>query len=197
VPPPRFLPLPLKKIREPFDDPEWLFELKYDGFRALAFVHRDRVELASRNQRRFKRFAQLERELRSVLKMRSAVLDGEVVVLDETGRPKFKALFSSRSAPVFVAFDLLELEGKDVRELELVRRKAMLRKALPANGGPVMYADHVDGTGRQFFDAVCEEGLEGIVGKWKKGPYREPTSWVKVKNPEYAEEMERFQKMKR
>jgi bifunctional non-homologous end joining protein LigD len=194
---PTFLPLPLKKIRSPFDDPEWLFELKYDGFRALAFVRHERVELISRSQRRFKRFARLERDLREVLSMRTAVLDGEVVVLDSNGRPEFKALFSSRSVPAFVAFDLLELEGTDLRELPLEKRKAMLRKVLPKEPGAVLFASHIDKHGTAFFEAVCEQGLEGIVGKWKKGPYREPTSWVKVKNPAYAEEMERFGKMRR
>ena len=193
----RFLPLSLETAREAFDDPEWLFEPKYDGFRALAFLYPDRVELISRSRRRLKRFARLERDLREVLSPRSGVLDGEVVVLDGSGRSRFKALFSSRSVPAFVAFDLLELEGTDLRGLPLERRKAMLRKILPAEPGAVVYASHIEKHGLAFFEAACEQGLEGVVGKWKKGPYREPTSWVKVQNPAYAEGRERRGKTRR
>ena len=106
------------------------------------------------------------------------------MVLDGSGRSKFRAaLLSSRSVPAFVAFDLLELEGTDLRELPLERRKAMLRKILPAEPGAVMYASHIDKHGTALFEGACEQGLEGVVGKWRKGPYREQTSWVKVQNP--------------
>jgi bifunctional non-homologous end joining protein LigD len=119
----RFTPLPLRRMRDAFDDPEWLFELKYDGYRALAHVHRDRADPVSRNGNRFGQFAALAAELRTCLRVRSAVLDGEVVCLDGDGRPQFNALLFRRSTPAFVAFDVLTLNGRDVRSLPLLGRK--------------------------------------------------------------------------
>jgi bifunctional non-homologous end joining protein LigD len=106
-------------MREPFDDPAFVFENKWDGFRALAFLTATGATIASRNGNPFRRFAPLATALRSVLGVRDAVIDGEVVCLDGEGRPQFRELLFSRAAPSFVAFDLLALNGRDLRRLPL------------------------------------------------------------------------------
>jgi hypothetical protein len=110
-----FAPLRLTRVPEPFDHRAYLFELKYDGFRALAFVEHGRARLISRNGNTFRRFAPLAASLVPALRARHAVIDGEIVCLDADGRADFDALFYRRRPPVFVAFDLLALNGKDLR----------------------------------------------------------------------------------
>src|SRR4051812_25501173 len=182
-------------MREAFDHPEWLFELKYDGFRALAHLRPRGTELVSRNGNRFGQFAGLAAELRSSLRVRSAVLDGEVVCLDAKGRPQFNELLFHRGTPMFVAFDVLAIGRRDVRALPLLRRKALLRRVLPPHARCVLYADHVSGAGRELFDAVCARDLEGIVAKWKRGVYAQPSSWVKIKNRGYTGARDRHELM--
>jgi bifunctional non-homologous end joining protein LigD len=173
-------------MREPFEHPDWLFELKYDGFRALAFVHSGGVELVSRNGNSFTQFAALAAELRACLGVRSAVLDGELVCLDDQGRPQFNALLFRRGTPVFIAFDMLAENESDLRALPLLRRKARLRRVIPLESPCVLYAEHVAGTGRALFSEVCARDLEGMVAKHSRAPYAEPTTWVKIKNREYT-----------
>src|SRR5690242_3358590 len=157
---PRFTPLPLRRLRDPFDHPDWIFELKYDGFRALAHVAGRGAELVSRNGNRFRQFTALAAELRACLPARSAVLDGEVVCLDRAGRPDFNALLFRRGTPTFVAFDVLAVNGRDVRELPLLRRKVLLRRVIPATAGCMLYADHVDGAGWSLFEVIRDHDLE-------------------------------------
>ena len=192
----RFSPLPLRPLREPFDHRDWLFELKYDGFRALAHVQRSAAELVSRNGTPFAQFASLGAELRACLRVRSAVLDGELVCLTEDGRPDFNALLFRRGTPAFVAFDVLALNGRDVRALPLVRRKVLLRRVVPRDARFVLY-DHVHGSGRALFALTCDRDLEGIVAKWKRGAYAEPSSWIKVKNPAYTGARDRHELLDR
>src|SRR5262245_65117982 len=124
---PKISPLELQQIQAPFDHPEWVFEVKYDGFRALAYVEEGRCTLVSRNDNAFKRFdglrVALPNDLNGVV---DAVIDGEVVVLDSKGRALFNELMHSRSTPVFAAFDLLWLNGVDLRAEPLLDRKARL-----------------------------------------------------------------------
>jgi bifunctional non-homologous end joining protein LigD len=134
MPPPRlpiFAPMPLVQRREAFDDTRWIFELKYDGFRALAYVLGGKPRLVSRNGRDFKRFDDLRYELELEINADAAVLDGEICCLDESGRPLFFDLMRRRGRPVFVALDLLWLNGRDVRELTLTKRKTLLRAIVP------------------------------------------------------------------
>src|SRR5215467_5749211 len=95
-------------------------------------------------------------------------LDGEVVCLDPDGRPDFRALLYRRAEPFFYAFDVLWLEG-DVRDRPLMERKKLLRKLLGRRRGVVPYLDHVVGRGRDLFAAICEQDMEGIVAKEKRG----------------------------
>ena len=121
--------LELQQIERPFDDPDWVFEIKFDGFRSLAKIEAGECTLISRNNNVFKRFDGLRRALPSDLKgVRDVVLDGEIVVLDDEGRSLFNPLMSSKSMPVFAAFDLLWLNGTDLRDEPLIERKTRLAK---------------------------------------------------------------------
>lgn len=178
--------MPLLNRKGPFDDPDWIFELKYDGFRALAVIENGRAELLSRNGHPFASFAALAQSI-SVSLPTTAVIDGEICSLDSRGRPQFKNLLFRRDPPCFFAFDLLMWDGKDLRHERLIDRKQESRWLL-ANSRPVSavrYADHVDGSGVALFERVCKLDLEGIVAKQKSGIYvseREHSTWFKILN---------------
>jgi bifunctional non-homologous end joining protein LigD len=178
----------LERMREPFGDPDWIFELKYDGFRALAHVGAQ-VELVSRRGRQYRQFEELRRAIREDLAVREAVIDGEIVCLDQEGRPQFVELLRRRGEPVFIAFDLLTLDGRDLRELPLLERKQKLRRIIPGESTSLLYLDHIEGRGRDLFAEVCARDLEGVVGKLKHAPYRAtlPSSWAKILNPGYSQ----------
>ncbi len=181
--------MPLVRIPEPFDDRDWIFELKLDGFRALALRQGGGVRLVSRHGHTL-RFAALADALVEALSVTDAILDGEIVCLDADGRPQFKELLFRRGTPIFAAFDLLWLNGEDLRSLPLVERKRRLRLLVPRSCPSLLYVAHVDARGVDLFKAACEQDLEGIVGKWGRGGYLvdgERTSWVKIKNPDYSQ----------
>jgi ATP-dependent DNA ligase len=118
---------------------------------------------------------------------RDAILDAEVVCADSNGKPDFDLLHSRCNDDVAVAcaFDLLMLEGEDLRRYPFALRKAMLRKLLKAERVGLQYVDHIEGDGDKMFEAVCKLGLEGIVSKKLDAPYRSgpSKSWIKTKNP--------------
>jgi bifunctional non-homologous end joining protein LigD len=136
-----------------------------------------------------KLFVELANSLAARLKVKSAILDGEIVCLAGDGKPVFNDLMFRRHPPCYCAFDLLWLDGKDFRQRPLLERKARLRRILPAESSDLLYVDHIAGRGVELFRSVCQRDLEGIVGKWSKGRYApdEPTTWVKVKNPAYSQ----------
>ena len=190
-----FTPLPLERVREPFDDPAFVFENKWDGFRALAFLTSTGT-LVSRNGNPFRRFAPLATALRCVLGVRDAVIDGEVVCLDGDGRPQFRDLLFSRAVPSFVAFDLLALNGRDLRRLPLLDRKRLLRRVIPKRRDTVLYSDHVRGRGRDLFAAIAANDLEGIVAKLAAAPYALIDGWspfIKIKHPDYTQARDRHE----
>jgi bifunctional non-homologous end joining protein LigD len=186
----RFQPTPLARRPRPFNDPEWLFELKYDGFRALARIEHGKGQLISRNGHPFTTFPDLTDSMARSLPADS-VLDGEIVCLDRKGYPQFNDLLFRRGKPCFFAFDLLYADGKDWRRDSLVERKAALRQMihrLPADSR-LRFADHVEHSGVALFERVCELDLEGIVAKYKFSPYRGEDSlgtWYKIRNPAYS-----------
>ena len=162
---PSFEPMRLAHLRQPFDHKDWLFELKYDGFRSLAVIQNGRTQLISRNGNPFNSFADLCKRLTLPLGGKT-VLDGEIVCLDKRGRPQFRDLLFHRGEPCFFAFDLLMYDGKDIRSERLTDRKHELRRLL--TGLPISrlrYADHVEQHGTALFQRVCEMDLEGIVAK--------------------------------
>ena len=189
----QFQPMPLLKRAAPFDDPEWIFELKYDGFRSLAIIENSRTQLLSRNGHPFASFSALAESISDSLRNVRAVIDGEICSLDRRGRPQFKnLLFRRGNPPCFFAFDLLTCDGKDWRTEPLIDRKQELRRLLakvPAFS-PLKYADHVEASGTALFQRVCESDLEGIVAKHKSAPYvtqREHSTWFKILNREYSQ----------
>ncbi len=193
----RFHPMPLQRRREVFDHPDWLFELKYDGFRALAVIQPGRTQLVSRNGHPFGSFADLAAAIAVDLNIDGrSVIDGEIVCLDRHGRPQFKDLLFHRGTPCFFAFDLLMLRGKDWRAERLIDRKQELRRLfnrLPVTSR-LKFVDHVDKSGTALFRRVCELDLEGIVAKYKYGPYladRESSTWVKILNRTYSQKQGR------
>jgi bifunctional non-homologous end joining protein LigD len=180
----------------PFRAAGWLFELKYDGFRLLAWKDGERVTLRYRGGGDATAlFPEVARAV-AALPVDSAVIDGELVVLDAAGRPEFQALqgrarlrrgidvaeAALRRPATLFAFDLLAAGGLDLRPLPLAGRKAVL-SALAPRLGPVRYADHVEAEGEALFREVEARGLEGIVGKRGDAPYRAGRSpaWLKLR----------------
>lgn len=185
-----FSPLPLSRRPEPFSHPDWLFEIRYDGFRALAHLDPSGVRLVSRHGNRFASFTDLCASLELFLRAKHAVLDGEIVCLDENGHAQFSELLFRRGTLQFCAFDLLWLNGRDLRELPLIERKRSLRKLIPSACDSVLYLDHIEGEGEMLFQVVCERDLEGIAAKHRLSRYttenHDPT-WVKIKNRRYSQ----------
>jgi len=182
---------------QPFDSPEWIFELKMDGVRALTVKEGDQLQMKTRNDRPLaERFPTLAAALRE-LPADSAVIDGEIVALDERGHSHFELIqprihlsrahdiaeADERIPVYYYAFDLLYVNGYDLRRLPLEHRKAVLRKLIPASGGWIRYNDHVEARGKDFFDAVSKHKLEGIVAKHRESPYQQARSrhWLKIK----------------
>jgi bifunctional non-homologous end joining protein LigD len=189
-------PMLANSIESAFDDPAWLFEIKWDGYRAVAFIDQGKLRLVSRNQNDLTaQYAEL-RDLPRFVKARSAVIDGEIVALDEQGRPSF-SLMQQRTGfrpgksrlpgvsgipVVYYAFDLLYLDGYDLRRVPLEQRKRLLAEHLTA--GPVArYSDHYEGNGKALLEAARAKGLEGIVAKRRASVYEEKRSsdWRKIK----------------
>ena len=185
---PRIQPMRLTRIAKPFDDPDYIFELKHDGFRALAYIENNECKLVSRNSNRFRSFTALQESL-GKLPVQNAILDGEVVCLDEQGISQFNELFSRKGHPVFYAFDLLWLNDSDLRTLPLIERKRRLRQLVEKNiVARIVYAQHLETRGIAFFEEICQRDLEGIVAKRKQSIYKSNgTGWLKIKNPKYSQ----------
>jgi bifunctional non-homologous end joining protein LigD len=173
------------RSREPFDHPDFLFELKHDGWRAVAYIESDRCELISRKGNAFKSFAPLRATLATI--RREVILDGEIVCLDAAGKPQFYELFRHRGEPVFYAFDVLWLDGEDLRDRPTIERKLILEN-LVRDQPSILYASHFEARGVDLFRLVCEQDLEGVVAKHRSAPYAcEQVPWVKVLNPAYSQ----------
>jgi bifunctional non-homologous end joining protein LigD len=182
-----FQPMPLSRRALPFDHPEWIFELKYDGFRSLAVIQNGRTQLISRNGHRFNSFSELTKSL-APHSAGKTVLDGEIVCLDKCGKPQFRDLLFHWGEPCFFAFDLLMSDGKDLRTEKLTDRKQELRRLMSkVPESRMRYAD-IDQHGTALFQRVCEMDLEGIVAKHSLAPYTtERTTWFKIKNRNYSQ----------
>jgi bifunctional non-homologous end joining protein LigD len=188
---PRITPLTLTRKREPFDHPEWIFELKHDGFRSLAYVSHKNCQLVSRNNNLFQRFRPLCEAL-GKLGVKDAIFDGELICINGEGVSQFNELMFRRGVPYFYAFDLLWLNGRDLRQLPLIQRKERLRSLiLKANNPALLFADYVPEHGVDFFWMICEKNLEGIVAKHRDSCYGRSARWIKVKNPDYAQAKDR------
>jgi bifunctional non-homologous end joining protein LigD len=172
--------------KEPFDHPDWMFEVKWDGYRAIAEIKDGGVSLYSRNQISLaKKFHPVAESLKHF--GFKAVLDGEIVAVDDQGRADFQMLQdykkTGRGHLLYYVFDLLYFENHDLTNLPLLRRKELLRKILPADP-KVKFSDHVLKDGTLFFNIVKKKGLEGIMAKHSQSTYlagKRSSHWLKVK----------------
>jgi bifunctional non-homologous end joining protein LigD len=182
--------IPIERTH-PFDDPAWLFEPKFDGFRAILCMDGNQAAFSSKRGRPLTRFAPLAGAIRKQLGAASAILDGEVVAVDEEGRINFGCLMSGRGELHYAAFDLLWINGSDLRERPLRTRRPLLHSAI---GETTPTLSHIFGTtesGRDLFQVVTFMDLEGIVAKRLADPYDPRTVWYKIKNRKYSQMTER------
>jgi len=185
-------PMLASVTKSPFDDKDWLFEIKWDGYRAIAEAGKKEIKFYSRNGIDFsERFPVIFQALKKI--KHEAVLDGEIVLLNEKNLPDFQKLQhyeTNLDYPlVYYVFDILKLDGKDMKELPLTDRKKILKKLLGKNK-TIRYCDHVDAKGISFLEIAKDQGLEGIIAKRKDSAYREGVrskEWLKIKNIQSTE----------
>ena len=186
--PQRIEPMLATLAAKPFSDPKWLFEIKWDGYRVQAVVHDGAVRLWTRNLKDAETYFPRLLTPPTWIGTREAIVDGEVVALDDAGRPDFGLLqerLGDKSAPglVFQAFDLLYLDGRSLLDVALEDRKRLLRSVLRPHPR-VRFAAHVDGEGLAFYKAAQAQGLEGVIAKLRRSRYepgRRSASWLKLK----------------
>lgn len=180
-------PMLAKAIDQPFDRLGWIFEIKWDGYRAISVIDNQNVSIYSRNHQSFNdNYAPIVTDLKKISS--PAVLDGEIVVLDQDGTSNFQNLqdYSDNFSGElwYYVFDILYYDGYDLRNLPLVKRKQILEKALPPLEH-VKISDHVENYGISFFSAAISAGAEGIIAKDGNSPYLEDvrsSQWLKIKN---------------
>ncbi len=194
--PPAIYPMLATAIEKPFDNPGWLFEIKWDGYRAIAFIDHGRVRFVSRNQNDLTgQYPELA-TLPKLVKARRAILDGEIVALDDEGRPAFSLmqqrtgfrpgksrLPGRQGVPIiYYAFDLLYLDDLDLRRVPLEQRKQLLQERI-TNSDVIKFSDHYPEKGLALFAAAAQKGLEGILAKKRDSLYEETRSrnWLKIK----------------
>ena len=166
--------------------PEWLYELKFDGYRSLAIVQNGHALLLSRNRKTLnERFPDLAAEVAKI-PVREAILDGEIVALDEHNRPSFQILQNYEQGPplLYYFFDLLSLDGEDLTEQPLEARKAKLKKLLAGVSPRLLFSGELPGTAAKIWKTIRAQRLEGIVAKRRNSPYeagRRSGQWLKIK----------------
>ena len=184
-------------IDKPFDDDQWLYEVKWDGYRAVTFLEGKSLRLVSRNQNDLTAAYPELHDLPHTIRARTAVLDGEIVALDDEGRSSF-SLMQQRTGVgeggrrirrtrddipvVYYVFDLLYLDGYDVTQADLELRKQLLASIITTSD-LLRYSDHYIGSGNALFDAAAQHGLEGIVAKRRRSCYvqKRSSEWLKIK----------------
>ncbi|HHV12965.1 MAG TPA: DNA ligase D [Clostridiales bacterium] len=178
-----------KLVNEVPEDEDWLYELKYDGYRILAYVEGSTVRLVTRNGNDYrKRFQDIVSSLLDWADGRAMVLDGEMVITDAAGRTDFQALQNHMKNPgtgnlTYIVFDLLALDGIDLRERTLVERKEMLEALMKDAPKNLYYSRYVRGNGKESLAAACGSSLEGIIGKRADSVYSgtRDGDWIKLK----------------
>ena len=177
-------------VEKPPSGDEWIHELKFDGYRMICHLERGRVAFWSRNGKDWtNRFPMLGKAIKG-LPVTSAILDGEIVAMDASGRTSFQKLQQSIAKTsdagfAFQIFDLIYLEGHILTRTPLLDRKLILAKVLSgqSKGSPLRYSDHVQGNGLAFFQQACKFGIEGIVSKLSNSLYESARTrnWQKIK----------------
>ncbi|MFU1857018.1 DNA ligase D [Sphingobacterium sp. NGMCC 1.201703] len=173
-------------VDKPFDNEDWVYEVKWDGYRAVAFMNKGKVELKSRNDKSFnEKFYPIYDKLKEL--ELDAILDGEIVVLSDSGTANFGSLQNWRSEAdgdlVYYVFDILWYKGQNLKDLTLLERKTILKEILPA-GNSILVSEHFETSGTQFLEEARKLGLEGIMAKRKDGIYHvhnRSKDWLKIK----------------
>lgn len=168
---------------------DWIYEMKYDGYRIVAFVEGNQVRLVTRNGNDYqKRFYDIASSLINWAGGRSMVLDGEMVITDASGKTDFQALQNylkngKSEKLTYIVFDLLALDGKDLRNHTIVKRKEILKTLIKDAPPNLYYSRYIRGMGQESFAAACEAGMEGIVGKKVDSIYSGSRNgdWIKLK----------------
>lgn len=167
---------------------DYLFEIKYDGYRIISFLESGKVKLKTRNNKDYtKKFPEISKSLSKLCKMHSAVLDGEVVAFDETGKSNFSllqdALTHKNIALTYVIFDILALDGKDLKNCPLIERKEILKKLMKICPSNLIFSNFVIGKGKQIFNFAKKHNLEGVMAKNVNSLYKSTRSndWLKIK----------------
>lgn len=181
-------PMLAKLHNEPFDGADWIFEIKWDGYRAIAEVDSGNVLLYSRNGLSFAEAYPAVYEALQLLKQKGLVLDGEIVALDENGVPSFQLLQQYEpggNVPLcYYVFDCLKVRGRSIEDKPLLERKRILKELLP-DSNIIRYSDHISKQGRDFFSVVEKKGLEGMMAKQVSSNYQEGVrtgAWLKIKH---------------
>ncbi|WP_440133277.1 DNA ligase D [Chitinophaga sancti] len=177
---------------KPFDKKDWLYEIKWDGYRAISYLNKRKVTILSRNQLSFnEKFDIIAHALQEW--NTKAVIDGEIVALNDEGNPDFQALQNylktGKSVQLaYYVFDLLWYDGKDITQLPLIERKEILKQVLPQDNDLIRFSEHItgeNGQGTAFYKAALHKGLEGIMAKNSESNYgvgKRSDNWLKVKN---------------
>lgn len=171
-----------------FDDAGWVYEIKWDGYRAIAELKGADTRLYSRNGLSFQDAYPFIYDALTKIK-KDAVLDGEVVAVDEEGNPSFQLLqqYGQRDdiALIYYVFDCLYINGQSIEDLTLLQRKELLHKLLPKNNAMIRYCDHIAERGKDFFKVMQQRGLEGMIAKAADSNYTEgarSSQWLKIKH---------------
>lgn len=180
--------------KEPFDRKDWIFETKWDGYRAISEIENGEVQLYSRNKNSFNsHYPQIVSAL-TKLSVESAILDGELVLLDSKGKSQFQLmqnyLNTQKGKVIYYIFDLLYLNGFDLREFPLIERKKLLKQLLSKHKNALLkYSAHIEEKGIAYFKKAQKLDLEGIMAKDGQSPYRSKRSkeWVKIKTQKRQE----------
>ena len=180
-------PMLAKLHEEAFNDADWVYEIKWDGYRAIAEISKKEIKLYSRNGLSFREdYPAVYEELKKIKK--DVVLDGEIVALDSEGKPAFQLIqqYAQDQSVVlcYYVFDCLYVNGKSIEDRPLLERKQILKQLLPESD-VIKYCDHITEKGKAFFAAVKKQGLEGMIAKRADGIYTEgarSNEWLKVKN---------------
>lgn len=180
---PRIKPMLAETARQPFDHEDWCFEIKWDGYRALAYVSGDQTYIDSRNGKPLLPVFPGLSTLNGNVRVRSILLDGEIAAFRD-GKADFAYLRSSPEQAVFVAFDVLHCEGENMWSRPLEERKKLLGETVKA-GGSVVVSEAFPGVGRTLFQWVCSMGMEGVLAKHRNSKYfpgKRSRYWLKIKN---------------
>ena len=186
--PARIEPMLATLASKPFSDPDWLYEIKWDGYRVQAVVTDRKVRLWTRNLNDAETYFPRLLSPPAWIEAREAIVDGEVVALDDAGRPDFGLLqerLGDKAAKglIYQAFDLLYLDGRSLLGVALEDRKRLLQSVLRPHPR-VRFAAHVEGEGKAFYEAARAQGLEGVIAKLRRSPYepgRRSAAWLKLK----------------